>query len=277
MKDLNFLHRTNLIKDGVNYGEIYSIIKHDTCYEFLTMDMFLQDYSVFLTFEEVKQLLLSYKLDLLREGRQSIINERKISKLVHFTKIDSLEKIAQNGITTISEDESIVGNDRLMEELDEYVNTSCSFPNYKLFYKRRMENKLTEWAVISINPQIIIDNLDTIFLPENAGKFSMICKRTQNPNYYKTNEAFNDMFAEEINGKKRSTLISPFSPTDPQAEILIARCVNPEYFSCITVRENAPYKIRDKVKSLSKSLDIRYRESNSAFSARADYKQWQNK
>ena len=211
------------------------------------------------------EMNLLYEDYLVRYERMNILKEKEISKLVHFTKVDNLENILEYGIFSVELLNILsIGyipsdNNRLDGKL-EFISTSISFPNYKMFYKKRSDDYNTRWAVITIDPKVIIDKLDSEFYSTNAA--NGIYSINYSPN---TNNELRNMFYEE----NRDSNIPSYYTTDPQAEILIRNNIKNNYFMSIETLEVIP-----KVKSLTLNSHIDYNPNSSLFSARCDYKRW---
>lgn len=186
-------------------------------------------------------------------------------KIVHFTKVDNLESIFEYGIRSVEQLDLLSINylNSDLYRLDGKLNgisTSISFPNYKMFYKKRMESPNTKWAVITIKPKIIIDKLDSEFYASNAanGMYSLIDAPTSNDDLL-------GMFCEE----NRDPLIPNSYTTDPQAEVLINNSIANNYFLSVETKGNI-----SKVKSLTRDAHIDYNANSQLFNARKDYKRW---
>lgn len=211
------------------------------------------------------KLLSLYNDYLIRQEREKILKEKNINKIVHFTKVDNLETILEYGICSIkllnllSIDYSPSDLYRL-DGKPSKISTSISFPNYKMFYKKRMEDVTTKWAVITINPKLIIDKLDSEFYTTNAasGIFSHALVPT-------TNNDFEKMFYIS----DRESYIPSYYTTDPQAEVLINNSISNNYLLSVETNENNP-----KVKSLTRDAHINYNPNSQLFNARSDYKRW---
>lgn len=210
-------------------------------------------------------MILLYNEYLTRQKRRIILKERGVGKIVHFTKVDNLESIFEYGIRSV-EQLDLLSIDYLNSDLYRLdgklngISTSISFPNYKMFYKKRMESPNTKWAVITIKPKIIIDKLDSEFYASNAanGMYSLIDAPTSNDDLL-------GMFCEE----NRDPLIPNSYTTDPQAEVLINNSIANNYFISVETKGNI-----SKVKSLTRNAHIDYNANSQLFNARKDYKRW---
>jgi hypothetical protein len=193
------------------------------------------------------------------------IEDRGIEEIIHFTRIENIESIITNGILSRNKakEKSIriiaSDTDRFDNFLD-YISTSISFPNYKMFFTKR-EQEISEWAVIKISPSILYEK-DCKFFNDNAASN----KSTQI-------EDINEIFEEniEIKGKikERQPYINRNMPTNPQAEVLVKDEIEVGYIKSIIVhKEEVKNQIKFKVPQINIEVDANY------FYPRADYEYW---
>ena len=102
------------------------------------------------------------------------IRNRNISSLYHFTKLNNLKSILDNGLLSVKylkeSNTKYMNNDNLrLDKVLNGISLSISYPNYRMFYKYRSlpENCGVIWCVIELNPQLLIDK-DCIFYTSNA-------------------------------------------------------------------------------------------------------------
>lgn len=91
----------------------------------------------------------------------SYVGEREIEFCVHFTNVTNLPSILQLGLLpkNTMDDEWIEYNENDSLRLDGYteaVSISFTSPNYKMFYKYRIQNPSKRWAVLVLDAQSII-------------------------------------------------------------------------------------------------------------------------
>lgn len=171
-----------------------------------------------------------------------IIEDRKITSLFHFSKVENLENIIRKGI--IPRKYLKKGSYRSTDNhrWDGFLNASCltvSFPQCVMFYPKRCDDKSQDWVVLEIDTAIL-DRKDCAFFETNAAsnavKEEIILNR-------KTPTAFERMFDDLENKPSRSRLKIPDNyPTDPQAEVLVFGNVEPNlikelHFETDTVKE----------------------------------------
>lgn len=214
----------------------------------------------------LEELMRIYNDYLIRQERNKILKEKHINRIVHFTKVDNLENIFEYGLCSIE----------LLNLLDIYYSpsdlyrldgkpdkicTSISFPNYKMFYKKRMEDISVDWVVITIKPELIVDKLDSEFYIDNAarGMYPHSLKPTANKDLERMFHASN-----------RVPYIPSYYTTNPQAEILINNNIPTGYFMNVETNENNP-----KVKSLTRDARVDYNPNSRLFDPRSDYFRWQ--
>lgn len=203
---------------------------------------------------------------------KSYVEDRKINKLLHFTRIENIEHILDKGVLSVLQlkelEETYIINDS--KRYDGRLDANClsiSFPNYKYFYKLRTDNPDVEWIILEICPSVLWDK-KCLFYPGNAAKKEYSSK---NQEYFSTVESFNKMFVCEKQGILRSDLrIPPYYTTDPQAEVLVLDKIEPRYIRAIHVYSNYTYsKLYAKYNSRVK-LEV----TKDLFNHRSDYSYW---
>lgn len=165
---------------------------------------------------------------------QTIIKERNISRLCHFTKTRNLPFMLGNGEDS---ENGILANDFIIDKSflektdkqrldghEDYICTSVQYPNSYYFtrVKSRMEKDLfNEWAILLIDPSVI----------DNTSKFCSVNAATSRGRLIKKGPAaMEELFEFEIRTTKRtlrrSLLSPPNMPTDIQAEVLIHKKID---------------------------------------------------
>ena len=91
-----------------------------------------------------------------------------------------------------------------------------------MFYKLRCEQGDTQWAVIVLNAQVLLDK-DCAFYPTNAANN---CVRHLPIENFQGDNALNALFNEA--DEERQPLL-PKDPTDVQAEVLVFEQIEPSY------------------------------------------------
>ena len=152
---------------------------------------------------------------------------RRIKFLVHFTRLDNLPSIAQNGLLTRKNldkmSEKYFYNDgNRFDNLQNSLSLSVTFPNYKMFFKYKGHS--TNWAVILLDAEKILANLPCAFHAANA---SCNSERYRKLKDRKTLDAFQRMFDE---GDRDGRNLKDNETTDPQAELICLANIPIEYF-----------------------------------------------
>ena len=159
-----------------------------------------------------------------KDKLKELCAQKGIQHLVHFTKRSNLNDILWYGINSKKYNAEIgkshFHNDdlRLDKRLD-WVSTSIQFPNYKMFYKYRCQNKLEPWVVLLLCPSIIWSH-DCLFCPTNAASYSV-----RNSNEYDLSGSV--AFGRLFDVSNRSELLRTADPTDVQAEVLVKHHISP--------------------------------------------------
>ena len=147
---------------------------------------------------------------------QDVIRQREIHRLCHFTRIDRLQSILENGLLA-SNYEGIEKNDadRWDGHLD-CICTSVEYPNtfYLAQLVERTNTNIEDWVILEINTGVINDS--SLFCQVNAAKDSGMHLKSGV-------EAFSSLFDShiEISSRDRNKNWIDCVPTDLQAEILI--------------------------------------------------------
>lgn len=204
---------------------------------------------------------------------QRAIRSRGIKYLVHFTRLENLERILAEGLKSKDildeENQTYLWNDEL--RLDGHTNAICcsiSHPNYKMFYSLRREYPRTDWVVLAIRPSVLWEK-EVAFCFTNAA--NSLITHLPFPNLQGLT-AFNKLF-EDVEGKptRQELDLLDHHTTDPQAEILVFDTIEPDYI--LGVAFNDPRQ-RDRYKSIYPTKQIKYIPN--FFSPRHDYKYWKN-
>ncbi|MFP1914361.1 DarT ssDNA thymidine ADP-ribosyltransferase family protein [Lonsdalea quercina] len=155
----------------------------------------------------------------------------QIPFLVHFTRAVNLPSIMKHGLVSVSEAGELGITPEINDELRldghrDSTSLSIAFPNYRMFYRYRMDNPGVEWAVLGIHPSIIWRN-ECAYCCHNAADARI---SIQSLAQLKTLGAFDSMFAE-IDGleSRQEQRLNNFDPTDGQAEVLSFDTIEPQF------------------------------------------------
>lgn len=171
--------------------------------------------------------------------RRSLIYEiskrRQVPYLVHFTRAENLRSIITNGIYPLSRVNEVCRAPKINDTLrldgrPDGISLSVAFPNSKMLYKYRMENKRSEWVILMLHTSILLSK-NCAFCKHNAAD-ARISK--QPIELLKTSLSFLGMF-DEIQGltSRAEQNLNSFDPTDVQAEVLVFDVIEPSLITGI--------------------------------------------
>ena len=209
---------------------------------------------------------------------ERIVNEKNIRWLVHFTRIENLRSILENGLLPRDNFEGLnlqpLTNDNL--RLDGFLGaTSLSIesPNYRMFWKCRCDAKEQHsiphenWVVLGIKPNILWEK-DCAFCSTNAASNAIVQVALEER---KGAEALKRLFSE-VDGKpsREEMRINNRCPTDPQAEILVFDKIEPDFiFGAVFKNNESIERFREKFPQK------KFKVFSSLFFPREDYNYWQ--
>ena len=200
--------------------------------------------------------------------------ERRISTLIHFTRVQNLASILQHGLVSRDKVNTIlfmtipIFNDN--QRIDGSTNATClsiSFPNYMMLYPFSQNNQ-EEWVNILLDPAILWD-LDCAFCQENAASNNVrSIPLSERKKFY----SLENMFGEHPLNSRQNLNIPDFYPTHPQAEVLVFEQIHPKYIQAIHFFEReALFKWQ---KQNPNSDDFLITCDNKYFQGRCDYDAW---
>jgi hypothetical protein len=162
---------------------------------------------------------------------QRVCHERGITELVHFTRVQNLIGILQEGLVgrdalkTLKVEDAQVNDHQRMDGYEEAVCLSIGLPNYRMFYRYR-RNKPEDWIVLALKPSLLWE-LDCAFFWENATSSNAfevpLMARKQAA-------ALRAMFADTSDASRQTLKLPSHYLTDPQAEVLVFEPIPP---SCL--------------------------------------------
>ena len=200
---------------------------------------------------------------------EGFISARGILNLIHFTQVEKLPFILEEGILSnerIKQLQRPVLDANRHDKRPGYVCVSISFPNYQMFYSYH-KGEPANWCVILINPKVLMKN-GCLFFPYNAASNEL----SRRPNSaYNGVTALQNMYADKIQSVSRNQdLRNPF-PTSPQAEVLVPNLVSVEDIKGIHFSSSSAFSCCQKLLSES---NIPGTVSNKYFLPRIDWKDW---
>lgn len=201
------------------------------------------------------------------EQVRSRVLERQIPYLVHFTPLYNLPSILQNGLQSRNRlaDCDYIGTDESRADgwLD-WISLSISFPNYRMFYKKRNLNTLN-WIVLIIKKEVLWE-LECKYILTNASSNEI---KLFEDSKWSCVEAFENMFSY----KEDRINIPEFYTTDPQAEVMVHDEIPRRYIEMIVVKNQLDQFEADKLCHLK---NIQVKICQKLFSYRIDYAHWQS-
>ena len=164
--------------------------------------------------------------------------DKKINELVHFTKIENVRNVFDLGLNSKSYNREIAKGHKYndLNRFDLRTNTvslSISYPNDKMFYKYRVENRAQRWAVLRLSPAILWE-LECLFCPTNAANSVIVSTEDSRLRGFK---ALQKMFA----GYRYN--LRSCDPSNSQAEVLVRNHIPQSYIHDVVVeqRNDAEY------------------------------------
>jgi len=168
-----------------------------------------------------------------QQAIQAIVTARNIPYLVHFTHVDNLSSILNNGFYPQSRKTELSGgiahiNDELrLDNKKDHTSFSIAFPNSKMFF--RVRNTFGgDWAILLINNKILWEK-ECLFYQTNAASNSV---RFNSTDEHKGSNALSRMFLSSDECPRESFLLD-YDPTDDQAEVMIPGVIESSYIDSI--------------------------------------------
>ena len=203
---------------------------------------------------------------------KSFMERHQIDTLFHFTQASNLPNIFKYGLLP---KETLLSNRIEAEFNDHYRYDKCEdalcmsieFPNYKMFYSLRMNDKNVDWAVLKLDASILLD-FDCAYCVTNAGSAESYSLALEER---KGRRAFFRLF-DDYQGKpgREEMKIKPWFPTNPQAEVLVFDCIPLHYIDAVF------FESRNVLREYERFTPdvIKLKVSPSLFSYREDWSYW---
>jgi hypothetical protein len=202
---------------------------------------------------------------------EEIARRRGITVLVHFTQLENLGGILTHGLLPRTQYNvygvaPLLADDVRLDYCLEASSLSIGFPNYKMFYKCRMEKPSSHWVVIAFKPSILWQK-DCAFCVENAARSTVAAIPISDR---KTAQAFESLFSEaESKPSRREMGLVDALPTNPQAEVLVFGRIEPEFVIGVAFDQQA---VVDEYKA--RYPDVLMKRMQKLFQPRIDYPHW---
>jgi hypothetical protein len=182
------------------------------------------------------------------------VKKRDIKHVLHFTQIENLQSIIQHGLLPKHDLDSCgipyQFNDQMrIDNCDNAICLSISWPNYKMFYSYRKQNPIQDWIVISILPKVLWEK-ECAFCYSNAACSEIVNIPLEDR---KKPEAFLKMFSDFDEYPKRYEMpLKDSFPTNPQAEVLVFDVVECQYIQSILFEKKDNGGLQKKNKRIEK-------------------------
>jgi hypothetical protein len=203
---------------------------------------------------------------------QNAIAKRKITQLLHFTRLENLESILTHGLLSRRDvEQAAIGIPNDAYRHDGHTDANClsvTFPNYKMLYRLRCENKDSRWVIVGVHPSVLWTKR-CAFCVENAsnGNVSSIPIAQR-----EGVAAFEKMFDPWPGKPSRAELgLTDALPTNPQAEVL---CFD-------RIETNLIIGVATAFPHLAQSLThqhphFKFTSLSGLFAPRIDWKHWRS-
>jgi hypothetical protein len=214
----------------------------------------------------IRRLPVRVTLKVERMALRQLFDERRVSRVLHFTPIENVPKILRYGLIPRAHLEAtairVVLNPRFtdsqrLEGSLQANSLSLSFPNYRMFYAKR-RNMGGKWAVLALDPKSVIE-FYCEFSPTNAARSGS----DPQPGASGARRLFSGV---EL---RRKLELASDKTTDPQAEILEDTVLPPRLVRDVFV-ENEHSRRWLASRAISATVMREY------FGPRKDYEHWLN-
>lgn len=189
-----------------------------------------------------------------------------VKQLVHFTPVKNVSSILNRGIMSrdrLGDQEFMFTDEYRADGWLDWISVSVSFPNYKMFYQKKMNSELAgDWAIMLISREVLW-SLDCRFIFTNASRGSI---RQKPEDSWGTSEAFGEMFAHP---RQRHNLPEAYA-TDPQAEVMVKSHIPESFILGVAVES------RNVEAQLLNEGVSRIRVMPELFRPRCDFEYWKN-
>lgn len=210
------------------------------------------------------------------ESRQmeAFIENHRIPFLVHFTRIENLPSILEQGIVARAQlSPGFVSNDNA--RLDEFLEASCltvGYPNWSMFYKYQCQDARFNWAVLTVSPEVLTA-LPCLFHASNAASAQFKDKNDESLESRMGLHGLETMFYDEPQGLRSSRELPSYWTTDPQAEVLVFETIPVGFIKSVSLLRR-DVDVEKKVADLAPGMKCFF--GGTLFSPRSDYRFWQS-
>ncbi len=212
-----------------------------------------------------------------KERIKQIVAEREIPYLLHFTRLDNLKSILDNGLYSrdcVDEcySQALINDHSRADRRRNTISVSVAHPNDRMFYKLKQDTQTTDqdWSVVILNKRVLWE-LDCLFFQSNAAGGSMSCIDEAQASSF---ESFDSMFYDEVGSENRSEqVLKPYDPTDVQAEVLVKNHIPTDFILGAVVADRKQHKQLTKA---FPDLKIFFKKPNKTVFASRQYRRRYN-
>ncbi len=200
---------------------------------------------------------------------KEFVVERGVKSLFHFTRLNNLPSILENGLLT-KEACAHAGINPAINDPCRYdgtgaISATISYPNYKMFYRLRCDNPDVEWVALKLTCSLLW-RTKCAFSDTNAGDslaYSVPIALRQGV------AALHSMFCDYGDIKRTTLNIPDHYTTNPQAEVLLLDGATIDDITGVYFQKLATcqqYK--------TQYLDWPFHYDGGFFDGRSDYARW---
>ena len=212
------------------------------------------------------------------EQIRDLCQQRKITDICHFTRIENLKGIITEGLLPRAELEkrSVDSRPVFPDEIrrDGLTDASClsiTFPNYKMFYQKRRESNDDHLWVVIVYDYSVITRLNCAFTVHNAAASVNIVKNLRSRNNV---ESLAESFDDFGNIQRNELRIPDNYTTNPQSEVLAFEAIPANYIKRVVFYSPASLnKWLEEHRSIYPLNKIAIDKGK--YGSRRDYKYWQ--
>jgi hypothetical protein len=171
---------------------------------------------------------------------QSIIKDKEVPFLVHFTNLKNIESIFEHGLVPRNQlhelgSETETNDEHRIDGHEDSVSLSIAFPNCQMFCKI-WKNSDDQFCLLVLDPELLLIH-ESAFCKYNAADGAII---HQDIDTLKSPEALLSMFEELHTQRSREEQkLKSYDPTDVQAEILTFDIIPKGYIRAVVFPDKA--------------------------------------